>query len=150
MAANNKKHKGWNLVLFIVYLILLFYFLFFSEAMGRTEAVPQYRYNLTLFREIKRFFIYRDILGWKAFFLNVFGNVLAFMPFGFLIPKLVSRCKNVFLTTLFSFELSLCVELLQLFFRLGSFDVDDLLLNTIGGFLGYLVYFVIEGRKMNQ
>ena len=38
------------------------------------------------------------------------------------------------------FELSLLVELLQLVFKVGSFDVDDLLLNTIGGLLGYLVY----------
>ena len=36
--------------------------------------------------------------------------------------------------------LSLLVELLQLVFKVGSFDVDDLLLNTIGGLLGYLVY----------
>ena len=35
---------------------------------------------------------------------------------------------------------SLLVELLQLVFKVGSFDVDDLLLNTIGGLLGYLVY----------
>ena len=41
---------------------------------------------------------------------------------------------------LYSFELSLLVELLQLVFKVGSFDVDDLFLNTIGGLLGYLVY----------
>ena len=44
------------------------------------------------------------------------------------------------MTVLYSFELSLLVELLQLVFKVGSFDVDDLLLNTIGGLLGYLVY----------
>ena len=32
------------------------------------------------------------------------------------------------------------MELLQLVFKVGSFDVDDLFLNTIGGLLGYLVY----------
>lgn len=44
------------------------------------------------------------------------------------------------MTVLYSFELSLLVELLQLVFKVGSFDVDDLFLNTIGGLLGYLVY----------
>ena len=42
------------------------------------------------------------------------------------------------MTVLYSFELSLLVELLQLVFKVGSFDVDDLLLNTIGGLLGYI------------
>ena len=44
------------------------------------------------------------------------------------------------MTVLYSFELSLLVELLQLVFRWSSFDVDDLFLNTIGGLLSYLVY----------
>ena len=62
MAANKNKfdkHKRFILILFIAYLLLLSYFLFFSEAMGRVGTEAQYRYNLTLFREIKRFYKYR-------------------------------------------------------------------------------------------
>ena len=44
------------------------------------------------------------------------------------------------MTVLYSFELCMLLELLQLVFKVGSFDVDDLFLNTIGGLLGYLVY----------
>lgn len=149
MAANNSKHKIGELVLFTAYLILLFYLLFFSESMGRTGG-HQYRYNLTLFREIKRFFVYRDVVGYKSLLLNVVGNVLAFMPFGYFMPKLTERGKNIFFTVLLSFELSLCVELLQLIFKIGCFDVDDLLLNTVGGFLGYLVYFLFARQKIKK
>ena len=149
MAANKKEErsKRFYLILFIAYLILLFYFLFFSEAMGRMETEAEYRYNLTLFREIRRFYRYRDILGYKAFFINVFGNVLAFVPFGMLIPKLAQRLNRCFFVTILALELSLGVELAQLCFKIGSFDVDDLFLNTIGGFIGYLIFYFMDGRK---
>ena len=76
----------------------------------------------------------------QAVVLNIWGNIIAFMPFGSFLPIYSKRCRNVWMTVLYSFELSLLVELLQLVFKVGSFDVDDLLLNTIGGLLGYLVY----------
>ena len=71
-------------ILFVVYLIILFYFLFFAEAMGRVSdsGEREYIYNLELFKEIRRFLEYRDILGWKAVMLNLAGNVVAFVPFG--------------------------------------------------------------------
>ena len=69
------------------------------------------------------------------------------MPFGFLIPRLRDKSTNLFLAGLFSLELSFAVELLQLIFKLGCFDVDDLLLNTIGGILGYLLYLVFRREK---
>jgi glycopeptide antibiotics resistance protein len=139
MAAGNKHRKTGYLILFALYLILLFYLLFFSEKLGRTVVTEQYRYNLTLFREIRRYYNLRHSEP-KMFLLNIFGNVAAFVPFGYLVPKLKQRRTSFFFTALFSFELSLCVELLQLVFKLGCFDVDDLLLNTLGGMLGYLIY----------
>ncbi len=74
-------------------------------------------------------------------FTNLFGNVIIFMPFGFFMP-MASKYRS-FLVTLFgSFGLSLCVETFQFFSRVGSFDVDDLLLNTIGGVAGYLLFVI--------
>ncbi len=134
------------MILFIVYLICLFYLLFFSEKMGRTVETEQYRYNLTLFREIRRFYSIREKYP-RMFLINVVGNVAAFVPFGFLLPKLQQRRINLFFTALFSFELSLCVELLQLVFKLGCFDVDDLFLNTVGGIAGYLLYYIFNRRR---
>ena len=66
----------------------------------------------------------------------------AFLPFGMFLPRLYPKCRKFFLTALFSFELSLCVELIQLVGKVGSFDVDDILLNTLGGAFGYLCYSI--------
>ena len=50
-------------------------------------------------------------------------------------------------TILFGFEASVLIEVIQLFSKVGSFDVDDLLLNTIGGCLGYLLCYFLVKRK---
>ena len=65
------RHRILGAVFFVLYLVLLTYFLFFAEEMGRSpDARAEYSYNLTLFKEIRRFILYRDILGWRAVFLN--------------------------------------------------------------------------------
>jgi len=130
---------GW--LLFLIYIALLVYFLFFSERYGRT-AGEEYRYNLVLFAEIKRFFRYRQYISQEMFILNMFGNVAAFMPFGFFIPMLSGK-RGLFRITCLSFELTLAVELTQLAAKVGIFDVDDLLLNTLGGLAGYLLFEIV-------
>lgn len=135
-------------LLFVLYLITLLYILFFDEKFGRTLGSRSYNYNLILFKEIKRFYKYRELLGAKAVFINIICNVIAFIPFGFMVPVLQKHRQSVFTITLLSFELSLLVEVMQLFFRVGSFDVDDLFLNTVGGFIGAVAFVII--RKVRK
>lgn len=129
-------------LLFGAYLILLCYFLFFSEMMGRTYLERDYHYNLVLFKEIRRFITYHRALGWKAVCFNLLGNIVAFVPYGMFVPMLSRRQRNGFRVALLSFDFSLVVELLQLVSKVGSFDVDDLFLNTIGGCIGYLCFLI--------
>ncbi|MCI9328578.1 MAG: VanZ family protein [Ruminococcus sp.] len=55
---------------------------------------------------------------------------------------MASTSRGFFQTLFYSFALSLGVEIFQLFARVGSFDVDDLLLNTLGGVLGYILFLI--------
>ena len=129
-------------ILFIFYIGFIIYFLLFSDWYGRSvEGMQEYRYNLVLFKEIKRFWQYREQLGAYAMFTNLFGNVLIFVPFGFFMP-MASKYRSFFSAVFYSFVLSFCVETFQLIAKVGSFDVDDLLLNTIGGAFGYVVFVV--------
>lgn len=143
----NKKEEhrlvlAWTL--FIVYMVFLMYFLFFAEIMGRTYIDRDYHYNLTPFREIRRFIVYRRTLGWFAVLSNLLGNVLAFVPFGMILPMLTPKCRNFFHIVLLGGDFSLFVETIQLISKVGSFDVDDLILNTLGAALGYLAYRLIR------
>lgn len=126
-------------VLFVFYILFLLYFLIFSEWYGRIGVSENYRYNLELFKEIKRFLMYRKELGTFAVFTNLFGNILIFVPYGFFISMASERTR--FLKSfLYSFALSLCVEIFQLITRVGSLDVDDILLNVLGGIFGYVSF----------
>lgn len=133
-------------VLFVLYIVFLVYFLFLAEWYGRTGTVEEYRYNLELFKEIRRFITYREQLGMFAVFANLFGNILIFVPYGFFISMAALR-RGFFKTLFCSFGLSLCVEIVQLFTRVGSFDVDDILLNTIGGVLGYILFVICNAIR---
>lgn len=130
-------------ILFLVYLLMLVYFLFFAEATGRVFD-HRYQYNLIPFHEIKRFVTYRNTLGFWAVALNLAGNVVAFMPFGFFLPLLMHKMRFFGKTVLFGFQFSVLVEVIQLFSKVGSFDVDDVLLNTAGVILGYFCFFLFH------
>ncbi|MBE5949795.1 MAG: VanZ family protein [Lachnospiraceae bacterium] len=134
-------------IAFIIYIVGLCYFLFFAEMFGRTHITGDYQYNLELFREIKRFWTYRESLGFKAVFLNLFGNVVGFIPLGLLLPILFPKVKNIVLVMISTFMISLCFEVFQLVFKVGCFDVDDLLLNTVGGFVGYIIFRILTVRR---
>ena len=147
MSGRKKKiFRAVGKVLFLLYVVFLIYFLFLAEWYGRTGISEGYRYNVELFREIKRFIIYREQLGAFAVFANLAGNILIFVPYGFFI-SVASRERGFFKTLFFSMGLSLCVEIIQLFTRVGSFDVDDILLNTIGGVLGYIIFLICNGIR---
>ena len=133
----NKKNRWLLFAGFAAYLVLLLYLTMFAEMLGRTGEHRGYTYNLEPFREIRRFIRYAHVLGFPAVFMNLAGNVLAFMPLGFMTPVLWKRMRSFWLVALISLAASLCIETVQLAFQVGSFDVDDIILNTIGGMLGY-------------
>lgn len=72
--------------------------------------------------------------------LNLGGNVIAFLPYGAFLPTIWKKLRKFWMVVLFSFEFSLIVELIQLVLKVGCFDVDDMILNTLGGALGYLLF----------
>ena len=141
--STKRKIKCLSVLLFILYVLLLVYFLFFSEEYGRVATEERmYRYNLIPFVEIRRFWIYRKQLGVFAVFTNILGNVIGFIPYGFILPVIAHKCRRGTFIISSGFALSLLVETVQLFARVGCFDVDDLILNTLGAAIGYLLFVV--------
>ena len=140
-----------GIVLFAVYVVLLIYFLFFAEEYGRVaQAERVYRYNLVPFQEISRYLRYREQIGIGYVFLNLGGNVIGFIPFGALLPSIGRKPSGFLRTTFIGFELSLMVELSQLVLKVGSCDVDDVLLNTWGCCLGYGLYRLIKWHRRKE
>lgn len=149
MSKVNKRVRFWGRILFVVYLILALYVMFFSETLDRTMVSDEYRYNLILFKEIKRFWSMRYTYGWDVTLINLLGNIVCFMPFGFLLPTISRKkiFKNIVSVTILAMMFSVFIETAQLLTKVGAFDVDDIFLNTIGGMAGYLVMKLTKVKK---
>ena len=139
----SKKQKRIFILLFLLYLLLVVYVTCFGERMDNaSDSLP--RYNLKPFQEIRRFWNRRHIVGTRSMVLNIFGNVIMFMPLGAFVCA-VPKKANFIICFFISAFFSLLIETIQFCFKLGSFDVDDLILNTAGGLLGYLLYAIFRG-----
>ena len=134
---SNKRfvfHEEFFNLLFIIYILLLF------ELLTGTENEYGSGFNLVPFSEIFRFEI-----GSKMFIYNVVGNILLFVPFGYFVSKYTNTKKilHIFLASIIT---SIMIELLQL--QIGrSFDIDDIILNVLGGILGYFLYIGLTAIK---
>jgi len=84
----------------------------------------------------------RFIINWEAVARNLFylvGNLVGFAPLGLFLPILFTKQRKftVFLATTIS--VLVCLELAQLFTMRGSFDIDDIILNTAGACIGFWI-----------
>lgn len=134
-------------------MIVLVYLLFLSDGFGRMQVRSDVYRNYIPFTEIKRFL---GMMGSSPVYalMNLCGNVAIFMPFGALIRWVINRKIHWYQAVYYTFLLSLSVEVLQRVSRVGSFDVDDIILNTLGGLFGFWVYcllkFVNKRRECNN
>ncbi|WP_010284679.1 VanZ family protein [Bacillus timonensis] len=134
-------------VVFITYSLFLLYWMFF--AFSRTKG-EEFRYNLTPFSTIKNYFTYYDHFPFYIWIINIAGNIGVFIPFGIVLPVLFPRLSNFFFF-LCAFVIGISsLEVLQLFSMLGSFDVDDIILNTIGAVIGFILLQVMRFRKRRK
>lgn len=98
--------------------------------------------NVVPFKTIGSYFYNENI---RISVRNVVGKIVIFFPFGLLLPALIAKFLKFRPLILASFCLSLTFELFQLLVpTLGSFDIDDLILNTAGALLGYLGFKILK------
>lgn len=148
MKTRQKVFRTLGYLLFAGYCLALVYFMFFSDFYGRTQIAEEYHYNLRPFKEIGRFIRHWEKIGGFRVFLNLGGNIIGFIPMGIFLPALFKKCRKAWIAILYGFEMSLFIECLQLLFKVGSFDVDDIILNTLGVCLGYVVFHT--GKKFRR
>lgn len=79
------------------------------------------------------------------YFNNVAGNIILFMPMGFLL-KALNTTKSIVQIVMMGALVSISIELLQFTFRVGVCDIDDVLLNTLGTFCGVLLLKSVESE----
>ncbi len=131
------KAIPWKRVLLIMafsgYLAMVFFITNFRASHMSREV------NLHLFRAWKEALNNFSQHRW----LNVLLNIAMFAPFGFLLPLFGDKFRRWNLTIPLGFVTSLAIELLQLIFARGIFDVDDLFCNTLGAVIGFFMVMTI-------
>ncbi len=113
-------------LLFIVYILCLFHVVTFQDVTWSSS-------NFIPFKEMLR---YR--FASSLFFRNVLGNMLMFIPFGFFVSYFL-KLKKPYSILLLSLLISSTIETTQLLIG-RVFDVDDIILNVVGGVVGFAVY----------
>ncbi|WP_445491178.1 VanZ family protein [Niallia sp. 03133] len=121
-----------------MYLLLLIYLLFFSSY--RQAVHGDLSYNFIPFKEIIDEWNTIDSFHLSLLTDNLIGNILAFMPMGFFIPLLLNKQLSFINMLMLSFLISCIIEFLQLIFSIGVCDINDTILNSIGGGTGYCFY----------
>lgn len=126
----NKIKKFSLSIIFIYYIILLFNMVIFA----RYNTINSF--NLIPFKSIIDIFNNGNIY---SIIINIFGNLLIFMPLEYFIIELFKINKFI-LNFSISFLIILIIEIIQYIFKVGVFDIDDLILCTLGMMLFYIIY----------
>ncbi|UHA74643.1 VanZ family protein [Paenibacillus sp. 481] len=128
---------------FFIYLAIIAKLLLFREGASVLLDYEQWlwndfshiRSNLTPFRTIERYILVQKQFAYK----NLYGNLLLFFPFGVCLP-LLWKCWNRFIVfALFLLSIIIGVEFIQGLSQIGVFDIDDIILNSIGGLCGFML-----------
>ena len=151
MAGIKKRSAGdvFCRLLFLIYCAVMLWLLF-GQRIGDRVTVGSV--NLVPFETLK---LYRDLLSndsknlVRHAFINLVGNVVLFVPFGWFLPRIWNKFRGFFLVLLVVFIAVILVETLQYFTGLGSCDVDDLILNVPGAMLGYVVW-ILDSRRAKK
>lgn len=133
--------KTWIWILFAGYGMMMLWLLLLVRLDDETQL---WRFNLHPLDTIRRYlWVLRnsaDLIQRRYAAANLLGNVGLFVPMGVFIPLLIAKARKLPFFALLTVALILTLELIQAVTGLGTFDVDDLILNFIGTLLGYLLW----------
>ena len=129
-----KVLKLSHIIVFIYYVILLFNMVVFA----RYNSIDSY--NLIPFKSIVD--IFKNGTTYEVI-INIFGNLLVFMPLEYFLIELF-KVKRLPINFILSFGIILLIEVFQYVFKVGVLDIDDLILCTFGMMLFYIIYTKIK------
>jgi glycopeptide antibiotics resistance protein len=146
MRTNLNRHVN---VMFLLYFFVLMTVSFlginkFSPRLGSYIGVS---HNLIPFETIRTYITNFDSYNFDVWFYNTFGVFLLFIPLGFLLPIVFVNMRSQRHIILTSVCLSIFIEVIQYIAILGVFDIDDIILNTLGTVFGSLLYKVFLSQK---
>ena len=137
-----KNNEHFSLYKELLMLSMIIYVLMLFQVVTSQDVVNWSSNNFIPFKEMLR---YR--FGSRLFIKNVMGNVLLFIPFGFFTSYILKR-KRIYIPIILTIITSITIETTQLYIG-RVFDIDDIILNVVGGIIGYLLYIFLDEIKIH-
>lgn len=131
----------WGYIALLLVVVVIKFRGSLEELIDRAACAPFGTYNLVPFATTGEFLAHFSE-GWARY--NIYGNIIPFMPFGFFLPLVFQKANSWIRVLGIGFCSILLIELFQFFTRLGTFDVDDIILNLIGIMSGYFIMWLIR------
>ena len=125
--------------LFFIYFLILVNLTMFKYGELMLDFDTRFYINYIPFIETIRMFN-NDFADVHIALYNVIGNILLFIPLGFGIPLLFNKKNKLSKIILYGFTASLTIEVLQLFTPYNFTDIDDIIFNTLGTILGFIIF----------
>ncbi len=149
---DERKSILFRRTIFFIYLLIVIKLIIFKYPYEQLKAIADSwekgvimegldTANFTLFKTIRMYIKYSYKLN---SFENLIGNIVVFVPYGFLFPYVLKKGSNFFVMLFNAFLFVAGIEIFQLFSAFGAFDVDDILLNCVGAVIGYLLYLILR------
>lgn len=145
---------------FSLYIIMLLNLTLFDKYFGRgvtlyvTDASQikdyfAYNFNIIPFATIDNYLLAmrNNNLSLINFIYNIFGNILAFMPMAFFVPRQFKGINKWYKFLLFTSFTIIIIESLQMLTMSGSFDIDDYILNILGAMV---VYGIVNNKRLKK
>ena len=137
---NGKEHRKINIKRLLWWLVFLCYIFVVAGATLFSRG-GNYGYDMItpLFYSYRNAWNNWSIVEWR----NIILNICMFVPFGLLLPMGLKWFRKYYRTYVAGFLFSLFIELSQMIFKIGIFEPDDLLDNTLGAIIGFGLFLVL-------
>lgn len=152
---SSKKRFDYLIKISLIVFVLVLIFGIMLKSIMPKDLIDNYRFLSTMnlkerfIRGIKiiEFYKIEYQLGIikRTVILDIL-NIFVFIPFGMLVTHFFKK-RRIVKVTVVTFFLSLIIELFQLIFIIGSFMLNDLIFNVLGGIIGSVIYLTVVKKE---
>ena len=143
-------------ILLILYILFMLWLLFgqrmgfvvfddYTEQLKRNINIIPFKTAAMYFKQI---FVQNTGISPAHAVINFFGNIIMFIPLGFFLPLCLTKKLSFGRFICYIVIIIFSVEIIQFVTLLGSFDVDDIILNTLGSSVGYPFHKLIKKYRV--
>lgn len=141
MKINISRQKVERIIIVLCWLLMPIYLYFVIKL---TLKGRHYAYRTVIiwpFWEYRKLFTSARKIYWVK---QIFNNIIMLLPWGLMLSFMTNWVRSLKHILIAGFGLSLCIEITQFITKRGTFEIDDLINNTMGALIGFGIYLLVD------